>query len=447
VPNWHDISPRFGVSYDLFGDGKTAIKATLNRYVAAETMAFAQANNPVLTSVNSATRTWTDTNADYVPDCDLRNPLQNGECAQLNNLNFGKTNITTSYDPELRSGWNARGHNWETSGGVQHEIARGMSATVTYFRRWYGNFQATQNVATAASDYDQFCITAPIDSRLPGGGGYPICGLYDVKPEKFGQNRSLVTFADNIGSYWEHYNGVDMTVNARLPRGLLLQGGINFGRSEVNACGVVLGRPDLLFTQLDIPVQQAANTGAVQPRTEDYCDIKPPFQPSFKLLGSHNLPWGFQASASFQNVPGPLILASQSITNAQILPALGRNLSAGANSTITVDPRASWHPLRRADQPTRPPLHKVVQVRPKTPERQLRPVQRSECEPGPTGRQHLRTELAAAVGDSAGTSVQGQRSVHVLIVDATDPCPSPKCARSRCRGLVTVSDWYGRSQS
>ncbi len=337
VPNWSDVSPRLGVSYDLFGSGKTAVKATLNRYVAAETMAFAQANNPVLTSVNSATRVWTDRNGDYNPDCDLTNPLENGECAQLNNLNFGKTNITTTYDDALRDGWNARGHNWETSAGIQHELMRGMSLNVTYFRRWYGNFQATRNVATAPSDYDPFCITAPNDPRLPGGGGYPVCGLYDLNPSKFGQSRSLVTFASNIGSYWEHYNGVDITVNARLPRGGLLQGGVNFGRSEVNACGLVLGRPDILFTQLDIPVQQLANTSVVQPRMENYCDIKPPFNPNVKILGSHSLPWGLQASASYQSVPGPIILASQSVTNAQIRPALGRNLSAGANATMTID--------------------------------------------------------------------------------------------------------------
>ena len=34
VPNFKDLSPRLGVAYDLFGNGKTAVKATLSRYVA-----------------------------------------------------------------------------------------------------------------------------------------------------------------------------------------------------------------------------------------------------------------------------------------------------------------------------------------------------------------------------------------------------------------------------
>ena len=42
------------------------------------------------------------------------------------------------------------------------------------------------------ADFSPFCITAPTDSRLPGGGGYQVCGLYDVSPAKFGQVNSVI---------------------------------------------------------------------------------------------------------------------------------------------------------------------------------------------------------------------------------------------------------------
>jgi hypothetical protein len=31
IPDWKDIDPRFGVSYDLFGTGRTALKASVSR--------------------------------------------------------------------------------------------------------------------------------------------------------------------------------------------------------------------------------------------------------------------------------------------------------------------------------------------------------------------------------------------------------------------------------
>ena len=68
------------------------------------------------------------------------------------------------------------------------------------------------------ADYDPFCITAPVDSRLPNGGGYQVCGLYDIKPEKFGQVNNVVTQA----SLWrpqQVYDGIDAVFSARFGRG------------------------------------------------------------------------------------------------------------------------------------------------------------------------------------------------------------------------------------
>ncbi len=45
VPNWNDWAVRLAAAYDLFGNGKTALKANAGKYVAAQAAGFAQTFN------------------------------------------------------------------------------------------------------------------------------------------------------------------------------------------------------------------------------------------------------------------------------------------------------------------------------------------------------------------------------------------------------------------
>jgi hypothetical protein len=86
----------------------------------------------------------------------------------------------------MKRGWSKRGFNWEFTAGVQREIMPRVAIDVGFFRRWFGNFQVTDNRAVGPSDFNTFSIIGAVDSRLPGGGGNVISGLYDVVPGKFG---------------------------------------------------------------------------------------------------------------------------------------------------------------------------------------------------------------------------------------------------------------------
>src|SRR5262249_21617195 len=144
--------------------GKTALKVALGRYVMSEGLSLADANNPIVTSVVSATRTWTDTNRDYNPDCDFTNQAANGECAATSNVNFLKNNPNaTRYDPDTLNGWGKRGSDWEFSAGLQHELRPGIALNTAYYRHWFGNFTVTQNTAVGSGDFDPYCVTAPTD--------------------------------------------------------------------------------------------------------------------------------------------------------------------------------------------------------------------------------------------------------------------------------------------
>src|SRR4029079_1161319 len=125
---------------------------------------------PANNQANSTARTWAD-NGNYVPDCDLRNPAANGECGPWSDLTFGQVRAgSTRRVADALGGYNLQDYNWQAAVQVQHALPPHAPVNAGYFRTWYGNFLVTDNQATAVTDYDQFCVTAPSDQRLPGGG-------------------------------------------------------------------------------------------------------------------------------------------------------------------------------------------------------------------------------------------------------------------------------------
>ena len=94
-----------------------------------------------------------------------------------------------------------------------------------YLRRWLQNFTVTDNRATTPADYTQFSIVAPLDPRLPGGGGYSVSGLYDVAPDKFSAVDNYRTYAPNYGVISQMYNGFEFGLQARIKNGTQFQFG------------------------------------------------------------------------------------------------------------------------------------------------------------------------------------------------------------------------------
>ncbi|MGH7461729.1 MAG: hypothetical protein ACREMA_11985, partial [Longimicrobiales bacterium] len=314
-PDWKNINPRVGAAYDLFGNGRTAVKASLGRFVIGTSgNGNVTLNNPALNQAISATRTWTDSNLNYVPDCvlDASVPGANGECGALSDLTFGQvrtTGNTRFSDVSLGGGLNeSQGYNWQASVSFQHELRQGMALNVGYFRTWYGNFRFTDNLAVSAADYSPFCVTAPIDTRL-SGSGQQVCDLYDLSPAKFGLVDNLVDMAKNYGTQTEVFNGIDVTLNTRFAQGGVVSGGLSVGQTVTDNCFVV-----------DSP--QQARPG--------FCHVAPPWSAGtqVKFLVVYPLPWNLQTSATYQNIPGIPITATYPAPNAQIASSLGRNIGS-----------------------------------------------------------------------------------------------------------------------
>jgi hypothetical protein len=196
------------------------------------------------------------------------------------------------------------------------------------------------NAALAPSDFESFCVTTPLDLRLPSGGGQQVCGLFDLKPSKVGLNNPIVGLASQFGEQFNHWNGVDLTISARLRHGVQVQGGVSGGKTMTDNCGLK-NFPEV-STTTDLAVSAAATgaltiTSGVTSPTQ-FCHLETPYRWTAKFFGVYPLPWDFRVSGSIQNLPGPLINGLVVFSSAQVAQSLGRPLSSASSIRVNVVP-------------------------------------------------------------------------------------------------------------
>jgi Carboxypeptidase regulatory-like domain len=329
VQGYNDLTPRMGLAYDLRGTGKTAVKFNMGRYL--EAAVNGNGNYSALLPASrvpvTASRTWTDRDGDFVPDCDLLNPSAQSAtvdfCGQISQLAFGRSNPTLFYDPLIMQGWGVRPADWQIGATFQHEVLPRVSMELGYVRRWLQNFTVTDNRAQAATDFGAFSVTAPLDPRLPGGGGYVVSGFVNANQNVFALTDNYRTYAPNYGNQYSIYNGLEMSVNARLRSGIQLQAGSSTGSQVTDDCEVRAKLPET-----GVPAIGAQNA---------YCHNAPGIRTRATAAGSYTIPKiDVLLAGTFQSSPGVALAANYTVTSAVVAQSLGRPLSNNATN-VTVN--------------------------------------------------------------------------------------------------------------
>ena len=366
---YHDITPRMSAAWDIFGKGKTAIKASLGKYLGGAGLSGIYTDaNPARRIVNSYQRGWVDRDGDRIVDCDLSVPViapttnsfpNNGECGAMAGISTTNTARRFGRSPEeldesnqaiglattqcgrsdstripqsvldycqayfnaggdsLLSGWNKRRYEWQFSLGLQHEILPRLTGEVTYNRRAQGNLTITDAIGVGCDfynssdpdvcldnllnfqspNYDFYGVRAPLDPRLPGGGGYLVPGFSDRKPGAVAVTTNAVTLAgDRREDVWR---GVDTNFVYRGPRGLRLSGGTSTGSRYTKECRAVAADPPQVY---------------LRESRERFCEPFRPFQTNLRGTAAWTIPWAdVLMSTAFSMRPGSGIQANYEI--------------------------------------------------------------------------------------------------------------------------------------
>jgi hypothetical protein len=361
---YKDITPKAAMAWDLFGDGKTALKVNYGKYVLGQALVVGGlASQPGYNVQLTSSRTWVDNDRDFIPDCDLTNPAAQGPTLTGNQRQVDTCNAPVGvnanfYDNTLRPnlavmddaryGWGKRPYSWEFAVSGQQEVGQGVAVYGGVFWRWFGNFLVTDNTTGTVADYAQYSITPSLIPPSPasaGGESLPsdinTTTFYNINPGVQVNNLtglSKTMFPDS--NVYDHWYGYDIGLNARLPQGIIFQGGLSTGHQTTDFCDV----QDPAKAGNNALVEMLAGGPGVPASSLASCHMAQNWLTQIKFLGSYTIPKiDVQVGASFQSIPGVEYAAQYAAPNTDLARSasqggLGRLPSGGvATGTTTVN--------------------------------------------------------------------------------------------------------------
>ncbi|MEO6237092.1 MAG: TonB-dependent receptor [Vicinamibacterales bacterium] len=233
-PLWHNWAPRIAGTYDLFGNGKTALKASWGKYL--DQISTGTPPNPNA-NINQ-TYVWNDPNRDLVfqPGAATWDGLKyvGGEFGALNATN----NLAVAvFDRSLR-----RPYRNELTVTVDHELFSNFLLDISYLHTREKDPQGTidNSIDLWAGQYSQIQLQDPGRDGLAGTGDETPLTVYN-------QNAGVTTTTKTINDdrLATRYNGLDIVATKRFEKGWTLLAGYTYSQTKVDL--VSLANPNNAF--------------------------------------------------------------------------------------------------------------------------------------------------------------------------------------------------------
>jgi hypothetical protein len=217
IVNWNSLSPRFGIAWDVAGDGRTAIKGGLSRYDRLAGVTIVQPLNRK--NIAFQTCPWADANSDLQAQ---PNEIALERCTGSLQPGLGFV------DPDLK-----RPHQWEYTATVQRQVGSRTSVMVGYYGRRFWNLYTTVNDAVPSTAYTPVSIVNPLTNQ-------PLT-VYNQDPATRGLVRNVLK---TIPELKQRYHGVEFQFNTRLTRATVF-GGLTIGNNYGDQDAGDLNNPNL----------------------------------------------------------------------------------------------------------------------------------------------------------------------------------------------------------
>jgi hypothetical protein len=310
VPNWIGyLAPRLSAAYDVFGDGRTALKAAISKYYQPLTGSFADTYAPAL---QNDTRNWFDCTINAAGSAcatgisrptDGDTIAQDWEIGPSSNPRFG-LQADRDFDPNIK--WQG---NWETMVSISHQLFSRLSLSAGYYHRTFQNLSMTDRTQITTTDYSAFTLPMPpiTSPNLAGGIDATLVGvldpaeiltIYNLNSAK----RSVYGTAlvdKNAPNDQSIYNGVDFLVQGRIRGGSTL---IASWTTEKNV-SVFCASDD----NPNGPTVADLYTGSPVSNGGRFCDQRQfdvPWTNEFKIAGSYPLPFRLDVGVVLQSYAG-----------------------------------------------------------------------------------------------------------------------------------------------